>query len=227
MRNFSGYKALKDISHDDLSVGTAFELVLDNLPVRRGVVCHISPLRLAWFISKSASAENLFEVDADFSREDKARLWVRAVPRYQDFIGQVPGKVRARGGDEGAKKRNKKDSHGDPSNEDLINPDLFVSVPQAHVPQVRTPGSFFVSMRPAILAPVCSPPVTPRAAKKPKNSTRTLTSVVQELSEGVQELKVHLLKMSRRIKKLRHRVKMFSAKPALLHGGGQDTWDTS
>ena len=125
------------------------------------------------------------------------------------------------------KKRNKKDSHGDTSNEDLINPDLFVSVPQAHVPQVRTPGSFFVSMRPAILAPVCSPPVTPRAAKKPKNSTRTLTSVVQELSEGVQELKVHLLKMSRRIKKLRHRVKMFSAKPALLHGGGQDTWDTS
>lgn len=206
MKNFAGSKLLSSCTPGELPVGTCFSLLLDNVPVRRGVVVLNDSVDWlfkcrAWFALKSSSPSDLHELRAGFTVADAARLMVQSIPRYEEFIKRVPPAVRAKAGgvrQSAARKRASEIGGGD----DVMYPDIH---PQTvHVPTTHVDG------------PGCSPPPSPKA----KVSKPTLTSEVAVLAQSVSALQRSVQKMSKRLKRV-----LDAHAPST--GQTSSTWDTS
>lgn len=187
MRNFECTKPLKECSESDLAPGTAFELTLDGAPVRRGVT--VSG-KLCWFVLKSHTPDELFSLEDHFSEFDLQRLVVRPVPKYEDFAKKVPAKIRARNV-QCVDKRHHGD-HRPLAKNGKIHPDLNMQHP--------------TSLRPHSDGPICSPPLSPKRAKKQSKpsaiKTPPLKVVVLELSGRVADLASEIMKLKKSVKKI-------------------------
>ena len=125
--------------------------------MRRGVICRSGPA-MAWFLSKSAKADNLFALKADFSEEDASLLVVQGVPTFNDFVRRWPPTVRARGaGHVTASRQRRKASNFDAALDERIHP---------HLNPVRTTKEPASSKRLKKGTPGCSPPDSPKAKRK-------------------------------------------------------------
>jgi len=175
MRNFETKKLLSNCNVEtELSIGTAFELTIDGVPVRRGVICKSSPT-LAWFLSKSAKPDNLFALDEDFTTEDRGKLFVQGVVKYDDFVRKLPGSVRAHGATHRQKKEGRTHTKTAGS-DDFIHPHLATDA----MGNARLPNTTRLNT----VSPGCSPPLSPRSKSRktakvpPKPEVYTLSSRV-------------------------------------------------
>ena len=200
MRNFETKKLLSTCNIEiELSVGTAFELTLSDVPVRRGVICKVSPTR-AWFLSKSANPHHLFAIDEDFSTEDREKLVVQGVVKFNDFIRKLPGSVRACGVAHRQKHRRLPTSTA--ISDDFIHPHLVAVALSARLPSsTRLVG---------VISPGCTPPNSPRPKKRAKP---TIVSEVQLLKNVISGLQTSVMEMFGEIKWMRNRMNATSVPP--------------
>jgi len=209
MRNFEGQKALNACNETDLPIGTCFDITLHGVPVRRGVICETSPLRLAWFLSKSATASNLFPLDADFNEDDKSNLNVQPVAKILDFTRRLPATIRARGTVHRMKGKRTSKATADVGN-DFIHPQMMLKV----IPVTEK--------RAKISTPGCSPPDSPRPRSK-----RVKTTVGSNVAAELEKLRKEVSEMKHMVNKMRRRLKKSMKNQTGNATGGEDTVDWS
>lgn len=217
MKNFTTTKSLCECRPGELSIGTALEVMLDGVAARRGVVLSfLDEKPMMWWALKSASVTDLFSIDADFAAPEVARLQLRPVGRYEDFVKRLPAAVRQKAGGIVGKRAQAKNSNTakkSSAEDERMHQDLYVApaVPGTVNGGVGTrPGAILAAwMRPGDVSPGCSPPPTPKKEK------RTLTTEVVELTDAVTELTATVSSMQRAIKKLKKRVRTTEAERPL------------
>ena len=215
-----GTKSLSTCSMStDFTLVTCFDLTLDGVPVRRGVICRVSDTEtMAWFLSKSSSADHLFTLRSDFSESDSVRLVAQPITKMNDFTKRVPPLVRARccGPSNGRprasylpRKPRQASAVGGPG-DDLIHPNLNP------VPTTTLPPS---SKRIAKASPGCSPPDSPRAKRAAPGLQ--VHKKIDDLLGVVGRMEKSLSKMRKQVKKMRRVVKKQSnaGRTALVHHG--------
>lgn len=196
MKNFAAIKPLRDCTPDELSVGTCFELTLDNIPSRRGVILKIVETRpMAWFVLKSSSDTDLFDMRHDFAPLDADRLWMRPVPRFEEFLRRVPGNVKARAG--GVMIKSRRSKKANVFTDDHMHVDLLPTMP---VPVEPGPG--------------CSPPLTPqldgrseRKKRTPMTPKASIKSEVSHLTASVKDMQATLTDIYSEVRKVKKIVK--------------------
>lgn len=213
MKNFENIKPLKD-AVGELVPGICFELAVEGLTIRRGVICKVDPDVKAWFQMKSANADDLFSLTDDLTQHEANNVKIRGVVKYDQFVKKVPAKVRARsllpGHQHGHTLRGPKVKNDDAHNDDRMYPDLN------HLPVSNLPPS---SKRITRASPGCSPETTPRARSRKQlnvgrprlSSVKDCTDAVKTLVDTVRMLNVQVEKLSRRSNKMKKQLKKFFA----------------
>ena len=86
-----------------LDVGVAFQLLIHNLPVRRGIVVSVDSTTKephVWYENKSVKRERghshvFISIFEGFSNDDISRLTITAVPCcFDSWLSRVPAQVR-------------------------------------------------------------------------------------------------------------------------------------
>jgi len=192
MHNFLTPKALSACGPADFGLGTCFELTLDGLPIRRGVICSVRDgVARAWFCLKSGNEKELFSLSDDLSPADAARLEVRPILKYEQFLKRVPAPVRALGG--GVVRRRALHQLGFAARgDDRMHPELSDNRAGVAVAAKRGPAS-----------PGCSPPPSPKASTMQKASKPTLTSEVADLTTAVMTLQASFDELRKAFRKVR------------------------
>ena len=128
-----------------LEVGVAFQLILRNLPVRRGIVVSVNPTTKephVWYENKSVKRERgdshiFIGIFEGFSNEDIPKLTITHVPcRFDSWLSRVPAQVRIACGSIRARPGPKV---GVPSASNIIHPD-FVKSPGCSPPRSLSPS---------------------------------------------------------------------------------------
>ena len=138
-----------------LDVGVAFQLLLRDLPVRRGIIMSVDPMTKAlgvWYQSKSVKrgpgeSQDLFSMYHGFFEDDIPKLVITPIPGVFDtWLSRVPAQVRIACGNVRARPGPRVDARANNlihliqrTSYNLIHPDLAVS-PGCSPPRSLSPS---------------------------------------------------------------------------------------
>ena len=136
--------------HGTLDVGVAFQLLLRDLPVRRGIVVSVDPTTKAlgvWYQSKSVKrgpgeSQDLFGMYDGFFKDDIPTLTISPIPGvFDSWLSRVPAQVRIACGHVRASGRARPEPKvgARAASNNLIHPDL-VSSPGCSPPRSLSPS---------------------------------------------------------------------------------------
>jgi len=184
-------RALSDcVETVDFPVGTAFELTIDGVPARQGVVVeNNNGFARAWFKLKSSGPTDTFLLRADFTPLDEARLVVRPIMNFDEFAKRLPGGVRARAGGMRRKRRSMEKVQ---STTNHFHPDLQTGFVAGAFTTNRSPG--------------CSPPPSPKSTGQKAKKKRTVAEEVAVLRDALVELKSSVDSVKRMLRKMRRAI---------------------
>ena len=136
--------------HGTLDVGVAFQLLLRDLPVRRGIIMSVDPMTKAlgvWYQSKSVKrgpgeSQDLFGMYDGFLKDDIPTLTISPIPGvFDSWLSRVPAQVRIACGHVRASGRARPEPKvgARAASNNLIHPDL-VSSPGCSPPRSLSPS---------------------------------------------------------------------------------------
>ena len=151
-----------------LEAGVAFQLLLRDVPVRRGIIVFVDPTTKepqVWYQNKSVKrgpveSQDLFSMYHGFFENDIPKLMITPIPGvFNSWLSRVPAQVRIACGHVRARPGPKMGARAESNN--LIHPDL-VSSPGFSPPRSLSPSE---DVKPNVKKDRRVPPITSQLAQ--------------------------------------------------------------